>query len=113
MPDEKTLGRDERCLLAIVNLYLSSARAGTEKATRDGYFASLQLLEDFVKAELRERSVARAVADTDIDHMREAADILRTMTATADKNSPHYAAQPDIERLSAWYRRDMQKWTRI
>lgn len=112
MADEK-LSRADECILALNDLYLDAAKAGSRERSQANYKASHKVLEDYVKAELRERSVARAVADTDIDHMREAADILRTMTATADKNSPHYAAQPDIERLSAWYRRDMQKWTRI
>lgn len=107
------LTRAAECVLALNNLYLAAAKAGTRQVTKANYEASLKLLEGFVKAELRERSVARAVADSDIDHMREAADILRTMTATADRNSPSYAQPNDIERLSRWYGRDLEKGTRI
>jgi hypothetical protein len=66
----------------------------------------------FVQA-LRKALPAAHITANDADHMREAADILRTMTATADANSPSYGAKPDIVRLGEWYRRDMEKGTRI
>ena len=112
MPAEK-LTRAEECVQAITQLFLDAARVGTRPASDASYKASLELLEKFVKAELRERSVARAVADNDMDHMREAADILRTMTATADRNSPSYAMPQDIDRLSQWYLRDLQRGTKL
>jgi hypothetical protein len=107
------LTANEKCVLAIVDNVLAAARDGSRRASDSAYRDSVKLLEEHVKSELRERSVARAIADNDIDHMREAADILRTMTATADTNSATYGSQPDTVRLGEWYLRDAQKGTRI
>lgn len=87
----------ERCINRILDEAILSAQNPGKEA--ESFKRSLRILEGYVKDELSRRTVAQAIANTDQAHMFEAAEILRNM-----RNNPH-----ELDRLRAWYVRDIQK----
>lgn len=95
--DISKLPANQRCVLEINDLYLEAAHDGSSEKCDECFARSLRVLEEYVVAELKRRSVAHARVDSEAGHLQEAASILRTMAVDPS----------DVTRLEAWYMRDL------
>jgi hypothetical protein len=97
--DASQLPAEQRCVIAINDLFIEAATDGSRAKSDDCFRRSLRVLESYVIGELKRRSVAHARIDSADGHLQEAATILRTMVA---------ADPSDTARLEAWYFRDIE-----